>query len=789
MKYLAHINKELQEQSLQEHCVNTYEVIKEVASERKLTHCLKLTAFLHDCGKASEAFQEYLMKAVQENIFLPKVNHSSAGAQILLEACKQYNHSDDMLVKLMLSQTIVSHHGLNDFFDLNGNNKLKQRCYPEKVLDMKHIKNYVDKEINFRDISKLYVAAREEIFQYVASFIKSNRTNDYKDILFNLGALQRMLISLLVHGDREDTRNFIEHTETIRYKEDDLWKEASEKLECYLSDITLNAVLNELNALRTSISNQCKEFGSHPPGIYRLSCPTGSGKTLASLRYALQHVQKYHKKHIIYVAPYKTILEQNAEVMKQFFPEDIVLEHHSNIIPSEYADYDYFSSSWNKPVILTTAVRLFDVLFKDRTTDVRRFHQLADSILILDEVQKTPINTVFMFNEMMNFLAYSCNTTIILCTATQPLLEKTRYPIQLSSDPEIVCQTEELQNQFKRVHIKDASRKDGYTMSDLADFIFQKINPGNSLLTIVNTKAEALNLYHACLEHQEMNNMYIYHLSTAMCPKHRRDILKEVKEHINHKDTVLCIATNLIEAGIDIDCDVVIRSLCGLDSILQAAGRCNRNGKKKNLGSVYLINSSEEHIEKLTDVKKGQDETNILLAQLHKTKEGANVDELLTLSYINQYYESYFFNRKYDMGYSTKIGGQKESLFDLLSRFASNSKPSDNLFHPYLGHALKSAGHAFEMIDSDCVGILVPYEYGSDLIILLQSSISNAEKYALLDQTQRYMVNVYENKLKELEKEDMLSQLDFNGMLYLKDGFYKKDTGLEIKKELEDMFV
>ena len=521
MKYLAHINKELQEQSLQEHCVNTYEAIKEVASERKLTHCLKLAALLHDCGKASEAFQQYLMKAVQENIILPKVNHSSAGAQILLETCKLYNSSDDTLAKLMLSQTIVSHHGLNDFLDLNGNNKLQKRCYPEKVLDMDHIKSYLEETTRMQDIIKLYEEAREEIFQYVRNFTKLNRTNDCKDVLFYLGALQRMLISLLVHGDREDTRNFMEHTQTVCYQTQDLWQEASEKLESYLSDITANATANEINALRASISEQCKGFGARAPGIYRLSCPTGSGKTLASLRYALQHAQRYHKKHIIYVAPYKTILEQNAEVLKQFFAEDSVLEHHSNIIPSEYTDYDYFSSSWNKPVILTTAVRLFDVLFKDRTTDVRRFHQLADSILIFDEAQKIPVKTVFMFNEMMNFLAYNCNTTIILCTATQPLLEKTKYPIQLSSEPEIICQTEALQKKFKRVHIEDACRKDGYTMLDLADFIFQKMIPGNSLLTIVNTKAEALSLYHACIQHQEINDhpliiLTLYYLSVIL---------------------------------------------------------------------------------------------------------------------------------------------------------------------------------------------------------------------------------------------------------------------------------
>ena len=789
MKILAHINSNQEEQSLHEHSVNTFTAIETYAAARGLTNCMKLTAFLHDCGKASQGFQEYIRKAALENIFLPKVNHSSAGAQILLEVCQQYTTSDDTLVKLMLVQTIVSHHGLSDFFNVSGENMLHKRCYPEKELDMKHIKSYVDKVTDSQELSTLFIAAQQELFKYVTDIVQQNTTKDYIDIFFHLGALQRLMLSLLIHGDREDTRNFMEHTRTTSYQEDSIWKAASENLESHIVEITKKSTKNKINELRTDISNQCKEFGCQPSGIYRLSCPTGSGKTLASLRYALQHAQIYHKKHIIYVAPYKTILEQNAEVMKQFFLEDIVLEHHSNIIPSEYTDYDYYSSSWNKPVILTTAVRFFDTLFKDRTTDVRRFHQLADSIVILDEAQKIPVKTVSMFNEMMNFLACHCNTTIVLCTATQPLLEKTTYPIRLASNSEIVQQTEELYEQFKRVHIEDVCRSDGYTMTDVSDFIFQKQKPGNSLLAIVNTKAEALDLYHACKLHHELHDMYLYHLSTGMCPEHRQDKLKEMEEHVIKKDTVLCIATNLIEAGVDIDCDIVIRSLCGLDSILQAAGRCNRNGNNDDLGIVYLINSSEEHIDKLTDVKKGQNETSILLAQLHKSKEGSNVDELLSLSYIEQYYESYFFSRRHDMGYSTVVDGKKVTLFDLLTQRGHPTKNSEALFHPYLGQALKSAGHKFEMIDSDSIGILVPYGGGSELIAKLQSSISNAEKYALLDQAQRFMVNVYENKYKEMMKEDMLVQLEFNGMLVLKEGFYKEDTGLEIKKELEDMFV
>ena len=785
---MAHINSNQEMQSLQEHSEHTFTAIKEYAAARGLTNCMKLTAFLHDCGKASKEFQKYITKVAMENIFLPKVNHSSAGAQILLEVCRSYSDMSECLVKLMLANAIVSHHGLCDFINVHGDNALRSRCYPEKALDMEHITAFMNDFISTEELENLFRAAHKELSVYLAHFMKQKTAQDAKDYYFYIGALQRLLMSLLIHGDREDTRNFMEHTQTIVYTEDTIWQAATDKLESHLAEITANSSFNPINELRASISDQCKAFSSHSPGIYRLSCPTGSGKTLASLRYALHHAKKYHKKHIIYVVPFKTILEQNAEVMKQFFNEDLVLEHHSNIIPSQYTDYDYYSSSWNKPVILTTAVRLFDVMFKDRTTDVRRFHQLADSVLIIDEAQKIPVQTISMFNEMMNFLAYNCNTTVVLCTATQPLLETTTYPIKLASESEIVKQTKEMQEQFKRVHIEDACRRGGYSIADLSDFIFQKLQPGCSMLVIVNTKAEALNLYRACEQHHEIDGLHLYHLSTSMCPEHRHLTLEDLKEHMEQKDTVLCIATNLIEAGVDIDCDVVIRSLCGLDSILQAAGRCNRNGKNSELGTVYLINSNEEHIEKLKDVRKGQNETDILLSQLHASKEGNRVDELLTLPFIRQYYDSYLFDRRQDTEYSTKIENRKVSLFDLFSRIGSKNE-SDDLAHPCLGHALKSAGEKFEMIDSQSIGVLVPYKDGEKLINQLNSSISNAEKYALLDKTQRFMVNVYEHKYKELEKEDMIYKLEFNGMLVLRDGFYNKDTGLEVRKELEDMFV
>lgn len=782
METLAHINIEGNTQSLKNHCESTFAQIQHAAAARGLSHCMELIAFLHDIGKASDEFQEYLQKAATGIHNSNKIPHSFAGGQVVVELFDKYAIHIESLAVFMLAQTIVSHHGLTDFISPEGDNKLYQRCFPKHHPEMKNMHAYLSHTYNEEELVQLCKLASEEIHSYSARFITQK---NLKYFTFNIGALQRLMISLLMHGDREDTRNFMEKTQTIEYHEDYVWKDASSKLEEHLQNLHANAEKTKINQLRAFVSEQCASFGIQPTGIYRLSCPTGSGKTLASLRYALKHAAIYHKKHIIYVAPFKTILEQNADVLRQFFSEDMVLEHHSNISPSDFSDYSYFTTSWNKPVIMTTAVRLYDTLFKSRSSDVRRFHQLADSILIFDEAQKIPVDIVYMFNEMMNFLTDYCNTTIILCTATQPLLEKVAYPIHLSKPTEIVQMPVNYQEDFQRVHLVNACKRGGFSMQDLADFIYQKTKTAKNILIIVNTKAEALDLYHLCKQRNESENVEVFHLSTNMCPAHRNDVLKEVTASFETDKTSICIATNLIEAGVDLSADIVIRSLCGLDSILQAAGRCNRHGSNEHMGIVYLINSNEEHIQKLKDVRKGQEVTKILLEQLRKQKNDTCVDELLTESYIQRYYEQYFFDRRNDMDCKTDIG----SLFELLSRSHVTAFDHANFTHFLLCHAMKSAGDVFDTMDSNTIGILVPYGYGKELISLFQSQMSNAEKYKLLDKAQRYMVNVYENKYQDLIKEDMIEELEFNNLLVLREGFYKDDTGLEMQKELDDLFV
>src|SRR5690606_25176310 len=296
-------------------------------------------------------------------------------------------------------------------------------------------------------------------------------------------------------------------------------------------------------------------------GIYTLTVPTGGGKTYASLRYALHHAQNHGLERIIYIIPYTSIIEQNAKVIREVVEhaDDTrpwVLEHHSNLEPERQTWQSKLASeNWDAPIVLTTMVQLLETLFSGGTKGVRRFHQLANSVLVFDEIQTLPINCVHMFCNAMNFFSKSCNTTAVLCTATQPLLNELKSP---EKGQLTVPEGNELAGDFNR-HFIDLRRVDVYNqikpggwsavkVSALAVEQFQK---HGSCLVIVNTKAWAQELYLRCAE--RVNKSEIFHLSTNQCPRHRKVLLYLIKKRLKRRKPVLCLSTQLIEAGVDVD--------------------------------------------------------------------------------------------------------------------------------------------------------------------------------------------------------------------------------------------
>lgn len=283
--------------------------------------------------------------------------------------------------------------------------------------------------------------------------------------------------------------------------------------------------LTPINQLRLEIADQCRDFAKVQPGIYRLNVPTGGGKTLSSLRYSLYHARNYHKKRIIYVIPLLSIIDQNAEELESYLPNERVLEHHSDVViekkhSDELEQYDLMKDRWTAPVIITTMVQILDILFSAKTQTIARMRALCDSVMIFDEVQSVPVKTLMMFNSAINFLAAQCRTTVILCSATQPEFESLKeFPLNVSD--KIMVRLEQKQLQLFKRHDYHIVSDDELEIGEVIEKAVQIEKQQNPLMIVCNTKSEAIQIYQGLRDRVD-GTVNIRHLSASMCKEHRK---------------------------------------------------------------------------------------------------------------------------------------------------------------------------------------------------------------------------------------------------------------------------
>lgn len=339
----------------------------------------------------------------------------------------------------------------------------------------------------------------------------------------------------------------------------------------------------------------CRDFPAREQGIYRLYIPTGGGKTLSSLRFALNHARRWKKRRIFYFLPYIAVTEQNAQEIRRALADEygqveegLALEHHSNLLPDDEKQYAQLTERWDAPLILTTTVQFFNTLFLGKPQSARRMHSLAGAVLIFDEAQSLPVECLHLFNMACNFLAGFCGVTIVLCTATQPRLGGLNRPLLFNNPVDLIPDCHEKFERLERTII----------------------------LVILNTKEAVYRLYRLLRETGNSlppgERPSLFYLSTRLCPAHRLDRLDRLRRELErlpaagrrNRPPVICFTTPLIEAGVDISFDCVIRSVMGLDSIAQAAGRCNRHGRD-GPREVSVVNSAEERLNRLSRFGSG----------------------------------------------------------------------------------------------------------------------------------------------------------------------------------------
>lgn len=557
-------------QTLTGHLFEVSRLAREFASPFKGQRAASLAGLLHDVGKYQPDFQRRLEGARDS------VDHATPGAVIVsgLPTAK----GADTLVAKILAYAIAGHHGgLPDWLGMGNGRGLKDRLAE-------------------CDISRLEPQWQDEIPLEAAALLPEGFEPEKNILDFQFAFLGRMLFSTLVDADFKDTEAFygrIDGTTADRQ-----WPALRDCLaglrqrfgdHMAAFDRTPQAD-SEVNTLRRTILSHVRERAALPAGVFTLTVPTGGGKTLASLGFALDHAASHHHRRIIYAIPFTSIIDQTAAIFRKVLGDEVVLEHHSaldepTIIGREAKDKLRLAmADWAAPVIVTTTVQLFESLFANRPSRCRKLHNIAGSIIILDEAQTLPLGLLKPSVLALKELARNYGCTIVLCTATQPALDQQDYPADALmglevAGRELAPDPAQLAQRLRRVRFHDAG-----VLSD--EQLCDQLAEAPQGLVIVNGRRHALDLFELG-GRKGLEGMV--HLTTRQCAAHRRQILADVRDRLRTGQPCRVVATSLIEAGVDVDFPRVWRAEAGLDQIAQAAGRCNREGLRPTDDSVVSI--------------------------------------------------------------------------------------------------------------------------------------------------------------------------------------------------------
>lgn len=794
-------------QSVKVHLEGTAVLSEQFASKIGMPKTGRLLGLLHDSGKLGP-YQDYLKACEQYELgmipALPRkgsVDHGVFGAAYVM---KELGDEKDILSRLTaetLAMVLASHHGgLRDYLGPDVSTPLWSRIEnycKDKKQEYEDIKKEFETDFSADDVKKLFSESVSEL--------KSLRERIAKFTKFQMHLAIKFLYSCLIDGDREDTRLFMEGKEPVREYRD--WAEYGRRLEQFLGELRekkpKTASEGRIKMLREEISDACYKAGEWPAGVYKLTVPTGGGKTLASLRMALRHMERKDAAgsgHIVQVLPFTSIIEQNAAVVRNVLQcGGELLEHHSNVILEAEGEeehnfseehYRLLTERWISPFIFTTTVQLLNTVYGAGTQNIRRLHNLANSVIIMDEVQALPLKTLKLFGEFINFLHLAGNSTILLCTATQPNLEKLSVGIQ-AEVKEIIPDVMRKFKEFQRMEVKDRTLKGGYETEAAADFIEEVKCGVNSLLVVMNTKRITREIYDILRKRADGETEVLY-ITTELCPAHRSDVIKHLKELLEQKKSVICVSTSVLEAGVDVSFEGVVRNLAGLDSIAQSSGRGNRHGENEENGITYIINVKDEKLGSMTEIAVGEEKTRAVLDTFRRRPE-AYGNSLLSPLALSDYYEKYF--KADDIESQMKYPLKDDSeLSDLYSYFTSVGEKV--LLGRYRGRVgeykwkltfpFETAGRKFRVIDQDTISILVPYKKGRDLISQLtakREKVQLGELRKLVKAARPYFVSLYTSNIHVFQQAVAGSPVP--GLLILKDGYYDEIVGLKEEQKLE----
>lgn len=707
----ANGNKEYQ--TVAQHLTGTAELCCSFATAFGAKADGELAGLTHDIGKCTEDFQDRLLNDG------PIVDHATAGAMACARRGNRY-----------VSACVAGHHGgLSDFGNMRTARKDDGTFYGRllKGRDEQCLERCGESGVA---LPPPMVSTAQKLDSLQASF------------------WTRMLYSCLVDADFLDTEQFM-NGERGRGRYDDI-PTLSARLQAYIEP--WQQPKTELNRLRCEILNTCIEAASRSKGIYTLTVPTGGGKTVASLAFALRHAAEHRMQRVIYVIPYTSIIDQTAQVFRDILGSGNVLEHHSGVqfdladgAPAEAVRKALATENWDMPVVVTTAVQFFESMYAARASQCRKLHNLANSVIIFDEAQMLPLPHLRPCVAAMASLAEQFHSTVMLCTATQPSLDDL-LSIYAPNCPvtELFPQTSALYDQFRRVTFRQSG-----TLSDEA--LAEQLSEQRQALCIVNSRKAAQNVY--AQPPQEGS----YHLSTLMIPAQRQALLDEIRERLRRGKPCRVVSTSLIEAGVDVDFPAVYRELAGLDSVMQAAGRCNREGKRPVEESIVTIFERTELPPPLFQSAIGA----------AREALGVNRDPAAPETMAR-----YFHNLRDLIGDALDKQG-------VIKAFTQGIEGCEFPF--------RTVAEKFHLIDRNTYTVYIPYGEGKDLLQQLQDGECSKGLYRKLS---RYAVSVYDKHFQALYSAGVLltarevPALDGDSAILTDLTLYSETRGLILEPEV-----
>lgn len=707
--YFAHTSEDGRRQPIMDHLVGTAALAEKFAGAFGAGEFGRCCGMLHDAGKFSEAFQRRLLKDG------PKVDHSTAGAQAALKASRTG-------IGLIAAYCVAGHHaGLPD-----GGGSADTPA--EATLFARMQRAVPDFGPFYRDVDPRVLVPKSR------PPIRMTGKRGFSASFFI-----RMLFSCLVDADFLDTEAF-EHNRPVRGGIGESIPALCAKLERYVERFRNPS--GDLNRRRCEILETCLRKSAGPRGLYTLTVPTGGGKTVSSLAFALRHAAERGMERVIYAIPYTSIIEQNAAVFREILGDKNVLEHYSSY---EYDDRDeemdpkrLATENWDAPVVVTTNVQFFESLFANRTSRCRKLHNIAKSVIIFDEAQMIPREYLLPCVRAIAELVLNYGCTAVLCSATQPALQGL-FPPEVKS-VEICENVSELYGLFRRTRFVRAGEMDDETLA-------RKLGAQRQVLCIVNTRRHAQDLY------SRLKGEGTFHLSTLMTPVHRSRVLDGIRERLKKGEACRVVSTSLVEAGVDVDFPTVYREETGLDSEIQAAGRCNREGRRPLVDSRVVIFRAEEKYRRHLPAAVR------LPADITAAVE-SKFDDIASPEAIRCYFETLY-----------RVSDEQLDRKNIVGRLERGA--ADNFSFPFA-----SVAEDFHFIENETMPILIPKEpEAAEYARRLRAGERSRELFRAAG---LYCVNVYSPHFQALYDAGKVELLD-SGIAVLTDlEAYSEETGLSL---------